>query len=83
MSAESHYTINVAKHNPLFLPDRYKRGPEYQHLFRVDVVSTYPAQLAYNEIKAKFQEPEYKVDVTDWRCTGHKVTDAFEEGRKS
>lgn len=79
MPAESHYSITVSK--------KSRRAAafnktQYEYLFTADVVNAEMAQDAYDELKTAFPSPSYKVEVVNWNCTGHPMTDAFEAGRR-
>jgi hypothetical protein len=56
---ESHYNINIAKHG--------------RHHFRVLVNTETEAKTIYEELKKKYPEKCYEIDVTYWDITGHSV----------
>ena len=61
------YRINVAK-----LENRQGRM-KYVYVFCTKQLGIHSAKWAYNEIKAKFPEPEYQVTLEVWEYSGHEV----------
>lgn len=61
------YRINVAKFQQNCGESRYI------YLFHTTLDSIYTAKAAYNEIKAKFPNPEYSVTLTVWVKSGQEV----------
>lgn len=45
----------------------------YFHLFCAKLLGIHTAKRAYDEIKAKFPEPEYRVTLEVWEYSGHEV----------
>jgi hypothetical protein len=68
---QNHYEINVSKGEPTV-----GGALRYIHLFATaerSCVGQYQLEKVYAEIKARFPSPEYRVDVSEVRCTGHHV----------
>lgn len=61
------YRINVAKYQQSYGENRYV------YLFHTTLDSISAAETAYNEIKAKFPNPEYSVTLTVWVKSGQEV----------
>lgn len=61
------YRINVAKFQQSYGENRYI------YLFHTTLDSISSAEKAYNEIKAKFPNPEYSVTLTVWEKSGREV----------
>lgn len=61
------YRINVAKIQQSYGENRYI------YLFHTTMDSLSGAEKAYNEIKAKFPNPEYSVTLTVWVKSGQEV----------
>lgn len=61
------YRINVAK-----IQQNYGES-RYIYLFHTTTDSISGAERAYNEIKAKFPNPEYSVTLTVWVKSGQEV----------
>lgn len=61
------YRINVAKFQQNCGESRYI------YLFHTTMDSISGAEKAYNEIKAKFPNPEYSVTLTVWVKSGQEV----------
>ena len=61
------YRINVAKFQQSYGESRYI------YLFHTTMDSISGAEKAYNEIKAKFPNPEYSVTLTVWEKSGREV----------
>lgn len=61
------YRINVAKFQQNYGENRYI------YLFHTTMDSLSGAEKAYNEIKAKFPNPEYSVTLTVWEKSGREV----------
>ena len=61
------YRINVAKYQQSYGESRYI------YLFHTTLDSVLGAEKAYNEIKAKFPNPEYSVTLTVWVKSGQEV----------
>ena len=61
------YRINVAKIQQSYGESRYI------YLFHTTLDSISSAEKAYNEIKAKFPNPEYSVTLTVWVKSGQEV----------
>lgn len=61
------YRINVAKYQQNCGEGRYI------YLFHTTLDSVSGAEKAYNEIKAKFPNPEYSVTLTVWVKSGQEV----------
>ena len=61
------YRINVAKIQQSYGESRYI------YLFNKTMDSISGAEKAYNEIKAKFPNPEYSVTLTVWVKSGQEV----------
>ena len=61
------YRINVAKFQQNCGESRYI------YLFHTTMDSISSAEKAYNEIKAKFPNPEYSVTLTVWVKSGQEV----------
>ena len=61
------YRINVAKFQQNCGESRYI------YLFHTTMDSISSAEKAYNEIKAKFPNPEYSVTLTVWEKSGREV----------
>ena len=61
------YRINVAKYQQNCGESRYI------YLFHTTMDSISSAEKAYNEIKAKFPNPEYSVTLTVWVKSGQEV----------
>ena len=61
------YRINVAKFQQNCGESRYI------YLFHTTMDSVSSAETAYNEIKAKFPNPEYSVTLTVWVKSGQEV----------
>lgn len=61
------YRINVAKIQQSYGESRYI------YLFHTTTDSISGAERAYNEIKAKFPNPEYSVTLTVWVKSGQEV----------
>lgn len=61
------YRINVAKFQQSYGENRYI------YLFHTTMDSISGAEKAYNEIKAKFPNPEYSVTLTVWVKSGQEV----------
>lgn len=61
------YRINVAKFQQSYGESRYT------YLFHTTMDSVSAAEKAYNEIKAKFPNPEYSVTLTVWVKSGQEV----------
>ena len=61
------YRINVAKIQQSYGESRYI------YLFHTTMDSLSGAEKAYNEIKAKFPNPEYSVTLTVWEKSGREV----------
>ena len=61
------YRINVAKFQQSYGENRYI------YLFHTTLDSISSAEKAYNEIKAKFPNPEYSVTLTVWVKSGQEV----------
>ena len=61
------YRINVAKYQQSYGENRYI------YLFHTTLDSVSGAEKAYNEIKAKFPNPEYSVTLTVWVKSGQEV----------
>ena len=61
------YRINVAKFQQNCGESRYI------YLFHTTTDSISGAERAYNEIKAKFPNPEYSVTLTVWVKSGQEV----------
>jgi hypothetical protein len=61
------YRINVAKFQQSYGENRYI------YLFHTTMDSLSGAEKAYNEIKAKFPNPEYSVTLTVWEKSGREV----------
>lgn len=61
------YRINVAKFQQSYGENRYI------YLFHTTLDSISGAEKAYNEIKAKFPNPEYSVTLTVWVKSGQEV----------
>ena len=61
------YRINVAKIQQSYGESRYI------YLFHTTMDSISGAEKAYNEIKAKFPNPEYSVTLTVWEKGGREV----------
>ena len=57
-----HYTINVSKDGTHFFATAEHSCTSQLKLYEV-----------YKAIKSKFPEPEYKVEVTEWRKSGKTV----------
>lgn len=61
------YRINVAKFQQSYGESRYI------YLFHTTMDSLSGVEKAYNEIKAKFPNPEYSVTLTVWEKSGREV----------
>lgn len=61
------YRINVSKYQQNCGEGRYI------YLFHTTMDSISGAEKAYNEIKAKFPNPEYSVTLTVWVKSGQEV----------
>lgn len=61
------YRINVAKIQQSYGESRYI------YLFHTTLDGIYAAKAAYNEIRAKFPNPEYSVTLTVWEKSGREV----------
>lgn len=61
------YRINVAK------LEEYQGITRYVYVFCAKLLGTYSAKHAYDEIKAKFPEPEYQVTLEIWEYSGKEV----------
>ena len=75
MSFQSHYRINVAKRSGV----SFTGGDLYSHLFATApdsgaMWSADKALMMLEMMQEKFPAPEYKVDMTHWRCSGVDVT---------
>lgn len=81
---QNHYEINVARAR------RNNKGEltqNYMHLFATDIRScVYMCQtvIALTEIKNRFPEPEFKVELTKVECSGRglDVNKFLEENKK-
>lgn len=65
---QDHYRINVARRDGV----GYAGAPRYVHLFATEVEgpSEDRAMAVYKEIASRFPEPEFSVEVTEWRYRG-------------
>lgn len=73
---QSHYVINVSKLNP------EARWGRYNHLFATaehSCVTREAMQRAYEEIRARFPEPEFHVEVTYWSAQGRTIAQPTQE----
>ena len=61
------YRINVAK------LEQHQGQMKYIYVFCTKQLGMYSAKRAYDEIKAKFPEPEYQVTLEVWEYSGHEV----------
>jgi hypothetical protein len=61
------YRINVAK------LEEYQGKMRYVYVFCTKQLGMYSAKRAYDEIKAKFPEPEYQVSFEVWEYSGKEV----------
>lgn len=61
------YRINVAK------LEQHQGRMKYVYVFCTKQLGMYSAKRAYDEIKAKFSEPEYQVTLEVWEYSGHEV----------
>lgn len=61
------YRINVAK------LEEHGGKMRYVYVFCAKLLGTYSAKRAYNEIKAKFPDPEYQVTLEVWEYSGKEV----------
>ena len=64
------YRINVAK------LEQHQGQMKYVYVFCTKQLGMYNAKRAYDEIKAKFPEPEYQVTLEVWEYSGHEVNAA-------
>lgn len=64
------YRINVAK------LEQHQGQMKYVYVFCTKQLGMYSAKRAYDEIKAKFPEPEYQVTLEVWEYGGHEVNAA-------
>lgn len=61
------YRINVAK------LEKYQGKMRYVYVFCTKQLGMYSAKRAYDEIKAKFPEPEYQVTLEVWEYSGKEI----------
>lgn len=61
------YRINVAK------LEEHQGQMKYVYVFCTKQLGMYSAKRAYDEIKAKFPEPEYQVTLEVWEYTGREI----------
>lgn len=61
------YRINVAK------LEQHQGQMKYVYVFCTKQLGMYSAKQAYDEIKAKFPEPEYQVTLEVWEYSGREV----------
>lgn len=61
------YRINVAK------LEEHQGKTKYIYVFCTKQLGMYSAKRAYDEIKAKFPEPEYQVTLEQWQYTGQEI----------
>ena len=61
------YRINVAK------LEQHQGQMKYVYVFCTKQLGMYSAKRAYDEIKAKFPEPEYQVTLEVWEYSGREV----------
>ena len=61
------YRINVAK------LEEHQGKMRYIYVFCTKQLGMYNAKRAYDEIKAKFPEPEYQVTLELWQYSGQEV----------
>ena len=61
------YRINVAK------LEEHQGKKRYIYVFCTKQLGMYSAKRAYDEIKAKFPEPEYQVTLEQWQYTGQEI----------
>lgn len=61
------YRINVAK------LEEHQGQMKYVYVFCTKQLGMYSAKRAYDEIKAKFPEPEYQVTLEVWEYSGREV----------
>ena len=61
------YRINVAK------LEQYQGQMRYVYVFCTKQLGMYSAKRAYDEIKAKFPEPEYQVTLEVWEYGGREI----------
>ena len=64
------YRINVAK------LEQHQGQMKYVYVFCTKQPGMYSAKRAYDEIKAKFPEPEYQVTLEVWEYSGREVNAA-------
>lgn len=64
------YRINVAK------LEKHQGQMKYVYVFCTKQLGMYSAKRAYDEIKAKFPEPEYQVTLEVWEYSGREVNAA-------
>ena len=64
------YRINVAK------LEQHQGQTKYVYVFCTKQLGMYSAKRAYDEIKAKFPEPEYQVTLEVWEYSGREVNAA-------
>lgn len=64
------YRINVAK------LEKRQGQMKYVYVFCTKQLGMYSAKRAYDEIKAKFPEPEYQVTLEVWEYSGREVNAA-------
>lgn len=61
------YRINVAK------LEEHQGKMKYVYVFCTKQLGMYSAKRAYDEIKAKFPEPEYQVTLEVWEYSGREI----------
>jgi hypothetical protein len=64
----SHYNINVAKRYNTGLGIESKH--RYSHYFCTKITSAIQAREVFADLKVKYPEPEFNVDVTYWDIGG-------------
>ena len=61
------YRINVAK------LEQYRGQMKYVYVFCTKQLGMYSAKRAYDEIVAKFPDPEYQVTLEIWEYSGKEI----------
>ena len=61
------YRINVAK------LEQHRDEMKYVYVFCTKQLGMYSAKRAYDEIVAKFPEPEYQVTLEIWEYSGKEI----------
>lgn len=74
------FVINVSKSDGL---DWTGQRMTYRHHFRIETDSTIEAVgwAFYDEIKALYPKPDYKVSLTKWEYRGRNMADETGEDR--